>query len=364
MDGIYEPNESFDFDKISLLSPVNIPGGNYFIKFRINDSPLYIQPPKCKTKQSFIKSGKKIYCDLLFSNEHEKYILWMEKLEEYCQKKLFENRTKWFDIELDEHDIENSFTSPLKLYKSGKYYTSRTNVPTQLDICSLKVYNEDEQEINIEDIKENTEVMTILEIQGIKCSTKNFQVEIELKQMMMLKQNNIFEKCLLKTSYRDDIQKPIHLLETTPNIVQEYDSGEPDPTITEPPPDPEPTPIMQSLIVNETEMEPKQDNDIQDKIKPDNKNPPIIQNNETSDILEIDFDLENVTETSDTIHIKKRNYIYFEMYKEAKRKAKIAKDLAISSYLEAKHIKNTYLLEDFEDSESDLEEAFYENELK
>ena len=44
------------------------------------------------------------------------------------------------------------------------------------------------------------------------------------------------------------------------------------------------------------------------------------------------------------------------MYKEARRKAKMARDLALSSYLEAKRIKNTYMLDDIEDSEtSDLE---------
>ena len=40
------------------------------------------------------------------------------------------------------------------------------------------------------------------------------------------------------------------------------------------------------------------------------------------------------------------------MYKEAKKKAKIARDLALSAYLEAKRIKNTYMLEDLADEDS------------
>jgi hypothetical protein len=39
------------------------------------------------------------------------------------------------------------------------------------------------------------------------------------------------------------------------------------------------------------------------------------------------------------------------MYKEARKKAKLARDLALSSYLEAKKIKNTYMLEDISDSD-------------
>ena len=51
------------------------------------------------------------------------------------------------------------------------------------------------------------------------------------------------------------------------------------------------------------------------------------------------------------------------MYREARKKAKIARDLALSSYLEAKRIKNTYMLTDIDDSDdSDLENDFEEDE--
>jgi hypothetical protein len=56
--------------------------------------------------------------------------------------------------------------------------------------------------------------------------------------------------------------------------------------------------------------------------------------------------------------IKKRDNIYYEMYREAKKKAKAARDLALSAYLEAKRIKNTYLLEDMEDDDDDEEDDY------
>ena len=44
------------------------------------------------------------------------------------------------------------------------------------------------------------------------------------------------------------------------------------------------------------------------------------------------------------------------MYKEALKKAKTAKSIALASYLEAKRIKNTYMLTDLNDDEdSDLD---------
>ena len=66
-------------------------------------------------------------------------------------------------------------------------------------------------------------------------------------------------------------------------------------------------------------------------------------------------------EKSETIHLKEKTEVYYQMYREARQKAKLAKSLALSSYLEARRIKNLYMLEDIDDSdESDLDDL--ENE--
>ena len=197
MEGIYNASSDFPFDKLVLLKPTAIPGGNYLIKFRLNDLPVYIQTPKCNTKLGILKAGKRYFSDLMFNSEHESFIQWMEKLEEYSQTYIYNNRATWFDTDLELHDIENSFSSCIKVYKSGKYYILRTHVPTQLGKCALKIYNENEELIEPEDVSNKNDIITILEIQGIKCSARSFQIEIEIKQMLVMRQNNLFEKCIL-----------------------------------------------------------------------------------------------------------------------------------------------------------------------
>ena len=81
MEEIFEPNDQFPFDKLELLKPVVVTGGNYFIRFISNNSPLYIQPPKCMTKQGIIKGTKRMYSDLMFTNDTPAFIRWMENLE-------------------------------------------------------------------------------------------------------------------------------------------------------------------------------------------------------------------------------------------------------------------------------------------
>ena len=54
------------------------------------------------------------------------------------------------------------------------------------------------------------------------------------------------------------------------------------------------------------------------------------------------------------------------MYKEAKRKAKMARAYALSVCLEAKRIKNTYLIDEVFDSEEEEEkeeEIYMESEI-
>uniref|UniRef100_A0A6C0JZS3 Uncharacterized protein n=1 Tax=viral metagenome TaxID=1070528 RepID=A0A6C0JZS3_9ZZZZ len=381
MEGIYNATDEFPFSQLLLLKPTAVPGGNYFIKFRMNELPLYIQTPKCNTKQGILKAGKKYFSDLMFTNEHEIFIQWIEKLENYSQKYIYDHREMWFDTELDLHDIENSFSSCVKLYKSGKYYLVRTHIPTQLGKCSLKIYNENEELVDPEEITDKNDVVTILEIQGIKCSARSFQIEIEIKQMLVLPNNNLFEKCILvkgksrsepphtsvnkialpkgellenselsnDNSLLDDNE---YLGKTPENTILQQDSHILSNTSSS-------NDISESEFSKNTEMLMKTpqstDNDVDDDIEEEYEENP-------DELKEIDLSLDEIPET-EQIQIKTRNDVYYKMYQDAKKKAKLAKDLALSAYLEAKHIKNTYMLEDLDDSDSDLEEdSFYEKQ--
>jgi len=359
MDKIYETNTDFNFDKLLLSKPI-LQNGGYFIKYNMNDFPLYIRPPKSTIKQ-IVKNTKKINCDLIFSQENDQFIQWMENLENHSQQTIFKNKEAWFESSLELEDIENSFTSPMKTYKSGKFYVVRTNITQRLGKINLKIFNEDEKDILLEDISGNMSVMTILEVQGIKCSSKSFQIEIELKQMMVLHPIDLFEKCILnykKNNFilhkKEESQNlgKIHLEELTqevsnnqePKNQENYEHHSPE--------------FLENKI---NEMIPTEfnENDNENEKKDLEKDlEKMEEKNKTDELYEVDFNLEEIPET-ETITLKQRDDVYYEMYREARRKAKIAKDLALSAFLEAKQIKNKYMLEDVSDSDED---EFYFNE--
>ena len=345
MDGIFNADDKFDFNTLKLIKPTSISGGNYFIKLSVNNSPLYIQPPKCNTKHGFLKAGKRYYTDLIFDNCNDDFIHWMENLVNFCQQQLFIHRENWFDGDMEMHDIENYFTSPLKPFKSGKFHSVRINVLTNLGNISIKIYDENENEVPFESIDDKSNVITILEISGIKCSATSFQLEIILKQMLLIKPVELFEKCIIKSN-----SKPIHI---------KNESGVETPVVYDPEPiddTPEPIDDTPEPIINTPEPIINTHEHVQNEPEPVVDEPPIIVDTNSihsTGLEEISFDLDKIPE-NDNITIKKRNDVYFEMYREAKRKAKVARDLALSTYLEAKRIKNTYLINEVdEDDESD-----------
>jgi len=362
MNGIHDPNDKFDFNKLSITSPTVVSGGNHFIKYSINDMPLYIQPPKCKVKQGIIKTGKRAYCDLMFTNENENFIRWLENLENYSQKQIYINREKWFETALDEHDIENSFTSPLKIYKSGKYYIVRTNIPTALGKTNFKVYDENENIVDIETIKENENVATILEIQGIKCSARSFQIEIEMKQLLVLNKFDLFEKCILtkKTEIVKESLEKTHddnLIENKKIDISRNDENNTVVIETVENESHDDNNNNTSEAINDIDIEKFEKYQVNDELEQKeeiSKNPENINLEKTELIEEVDLNLEKI-EQDEPLYLKKRNDVYYEMYREALRKAKLAKEMALANYLEAKRIKNTYMLDELND-DSDFED--------
>ena len=388
MDNIIEPNNNFDFSKLSLAHPVGIQGGAYFTKILYNNKPLYIQTTKSFTRQGFIKSGKKYYCDLMFDNNSEGLIHWFENLEETFQKLIFDKSEAWFQNSLDKNDVETAFNSVVRIYKSGKYYLVRTNIKiSPNNEPSVKIYNENEVPLSIDDVKETTNIISILEIQGIKFTSRNFQIDIELRQAMVLDNEPIFDNCLIKTNSKkistslqteqdnnleknnqdkvgnvkldniklDNLDKVDNLdkLEPLENTSLQNDSINTNLGLD-----------LELDLGKENTMDIK--NDLQnqyyqksDEINFDVHELPIEEFKDKTELEEVDINisLENDLEqvNNETIFLKKHNEVYYELYKEAREKAKIARKNAIIAYLEAKNIKKTYMIESLDESESDID---------
>jgi hypothetical protein len=352
----------FDFSKLYLASPSSLTGGAYFTRIFLNNKPLYIQTTKSLTKQGFIKSGKKMYTDLMFNNNDTILINWLENLESRCQELIHEKGSEWFESQLDKNDIETAFSPTMKLFKSGKFYLLRVNVKP-----NIKIYNEVDEVVDYENIKTETNIISILEIQGIKFTSRNFQIEIELKQSMIVSPDPFLDECFIKKPIT--VKKKNNYLEETKEeikelIVSSNSSNKPEMNKNE----------MNHNSINSIfnkkpiSIEEDEDDDnvnIDIKIEDLNKNNEKDDSNELTEINFSNYD-DNINENLEPITLQKPNEVYYKIYKAAREKAKQAKKEAVIAYLEAKNIKKTYMLDDLDESdESDMDiENISENDLE
>ena len=390
MENIIDPTDTFDYELINLDNPTPVQGGCFFTKLNCGEKklPLYLQLPKCRSKQGICKtsSSKKFFIDLIFNSYENSLITWFENFENRCRELIFEKKDNWFQSEMDLDDIESHFNSCMKTYKSGKYIVIRCYIPNNKTIRKnyCLIYDENENILNVDDVKENLEIIPLIAIEGIKFSSKSFQIEINVPQIMVLKMPEEIKTGFLinKKSKNNDIietnnkeeneEKKDNLSNDNKNTLEEVVDLEKNI-------DNQSLEIVSDLKVTDNREETKnlenlEDKDESNKFDESNKleetgeleivdaNIDNIELENENSLKELDISLEkDITLENDDenpITLKKPNDVYLEIYKNARERAKKMRQAAVEAYLEAKNIKNKYLLDDIlsEDENSNFGE--------
>jgi len=412
MENIVQPNNmvNFDFSNISLKNPKPIQGGSFLSSIKNNNESLIIQTPKIKTKKGITQTNKHVYTDLVFENEDSEFVEWVENLQENVRDIILTKSDNWFHEPVTLDEIEYNWNDSFRTYKQTKQLL-RTFIHKNKGISSnvLKIYDSDYKSKHINDITSTTPIICILEIVGLKFSSTTFQLDFCLRQVMILEDKPIFNEPLIKISKEkvvpkevgeknvSFIEKPEEItLEKSDEVVENLETLDKDNqvekvidnsfnTLSE---------NLEELAKVTTVEEVKQlDTNSKEVVEKDNKltEPDIekvVEKNEieefTNNVEEVNLDdlekaaepvkseskkdeLEEVNLTfdeEDAITLKNPNEIYLDIYRQAREKAKKAKQEAIKAYLEAKRIKELYMLEivDSSEDESDSDEESVDEE--
>ena len=408
---IHFTTKEFDFSKVSISQPVSVQGGAYFTKIKYESTPLYIQTNKCLTKQGLNETSKRAYIDLMYTNDDDEIIEWFESLETKLIDLIYSKRELWFQNEMDMTDIESYFNPITRAFKGGKYQLVRVNIPKNKTMHSqynCNMYDENETSIPVQELNDNQHIIPILEIQGIKFSARSFQIEVVGKQIMLLTNKPLFNSCMIRkdslnahTPSTDvSIHKPDSILEpdnkesvdelinedaavTTSeqneNIVNDLlddkslGDNEADQDDTDSVDNENGSTIKPAYnSINETNCDNVDDtNNLDDTNNTNNLDDNDGYNNDVSnqfknnnssnrqDYLEEVSDSIQINETSSTnLKLKQPSEVYYEIYKITKEKAKQHKKAAIAHYLETKKIKNSYLLEDMNESDDSSDDEY------
>ena len=405
MENIITSIKDYPFDDIKLKMPRALQGGTYTSNLVVNDNPLLIQTPKCKTKNGIHKTAKHLYCDLLFNNDNKDFIDWFDTLQEKIRNLILENADNWFHEPPTIDEIEYNWNNSIRTYKSNYLIRTFVHKIKGINKLSLQIYDTDENEVTTEDIDSEKNVVCILEIIGLKFSSNSFHLEIALRQIMIINEKPIFNKCLIKLNKKletgeKNINLENHLSEnlektTNENIKNIVDNSEEQDEENKYEKENEHQHEEETEQEEETgdEEENKQknikleitDNNNIDDLKTEKENNEnndnnniqqeqsepeqsetenIVNNKEDNDSLEKSNVLEEFElnlDNTESIQLKEPTEVYLDIYKKAREKAKKLKLETIKAYLEAKKIKELYMLDNLDSSSEDEEE--YEDEL-
>ena len=371
---IVSSTTNFDFNSIHLADPepVHNNAGFYFTRLTLGkeNEPLYFQLPECKTKQGVVSIKQSKYVDLMFNrSDNNDLMKWVEQLEYKCQDIINDKKELWFQTELTRDDIETMMTQMIRLYQSGKYMLIRSCIETNKTDKSIKcvAYDENEFGFDLEKLQPDQDIIPLLLIEGVKFSSRSFEIALKLIQVMVI--GNIKQKtsCLIKRTNLNDLAQPPRDTPTTENqglVLGQLKVEDKRPVANT-------TPVLEPERVIQTQTPKKEMHQPTPTI---NKPPPTINADIPIDTIKerekekererervgTDF-LEEVTleidnSPGDSINLKNPNEVYYELYQKARENAKEYRIKAMESYLEAKRIKTKYMLYDIDDSDESEDE--------
>jgi hypothetical protein len=367
MDAMLSLDKNYPFDKVKIKTPKALQGGTYCANLVINDRPVIIQTPKCKTKNGIHKTAKQIYCDLLMNKDHSSFLEWLETFQERVKSLILENSSNWFHDDTSLDEIEYNWNNSIRTRKDYYLIRSFVHKPKGINKISLQIYDTDENQLNIDQVKNDKNVICILEIVGLKFSSNSFHLEICLRQMMVINEKPLFNKCLIKLESKLEngenieekppLKSEIKTEEKLENNINHHEEKEDlndkiinnlvDTTNTE-----------EEKYIKEHEVQLKEE---ETKIEYNEKNRSIENPLENTNNLE---EIELNVQDDNPIKLREAREVYLDIYNVAREKAKKIKNQAIKAYLEAKRIKELYML-DIDDSSSEEddedEELFSEN---
>ena len=353
-DLVHLPNSTFAHDRMHLAPPNGLQGGAYFSMLYYKDAPLYIQTPACTSRQGVV-SGKRPYIDLMFSNHDVPFLEWLEAMEAAAVRLIYEKRNVWISSDIERADIEAGFTSPVRPYKGGKHYLIRAHIQPAKHLASpsCSVFDENERPVPVEYIKPEQQMYAVLEFQGIKFTARSFQIEVALKQVLIVPNVPMFQSCVIRKPSANNVNNAANNANNANNVNNESTNANNELVNHEPAN--ANNELVNHELANANNESTNANNELTDEATND------LADEATNESLRDDQMLQEVhiegLDELEHMHmkLKKPTEVYYNMYRIAKQKARELKKNAIAAYLEAKQIKSAHMLEDSSD-ESDEEE--------
>ena len=190
-------------DDINYSKPEKI-GSSYFGSFSYGNSlkPLYIQTPKlkCVNGYSDIKDKKNPCLEVeIPKNNFDLYDLFLS-IDDKNIKQTLHKSEEWFQKEIPLEAIDDMYKRTTKPFRKGENPTLKFQIPVIKNEIKCTIYNQQKVFMDIQELKEGSEVILILHVRGLKFLKHNFYCDCYISQMKLF-QDTIESKYTIMKDY-------------------------------------------------------------------------------------------------------------------------------------------------------------------
>ena len=173
-------------EKMNYLKPEKV-GVSYFgsISYGKETNPLYIQTPKlrCLTNLEEMKGKKSPYIEIEIPNGKYGLYDFFLSLDDQNIKKTVQNTKEWFGKEIPLDVIDGMYKRISQPFRKESNPKLKFHLPVLKQTIQCGIYNQQRVFQDISEVKENTEVILVIHIRGLKILKHSFHCDCYVSQI-------------------------------------------------------------------------------------------------------------------------------------------------------------------------------------
>ena len=205
--------DSIDFSKLKFTIPEK-QSSIYYSNITYDDKPFFLQTSKLKIISDMTSLNKKIPSIefQILGDNFDLYDLFMQ-LDDRLVKTTYSKSKEWFNQSIPLENIEEMYKGICKPLKKNSNPSIRFKLPMEKNEIISKLYNQNRENIKVENIKEDSEAICIIHIRGIKFMKQQYICDIYINQMKVFipKRNEyiIPDECMINEDYIENADEDI-----------------------------------------------------------------------------------------------------------------------------------------------------------
>jgi hypothetical protein len=223
--------KEFDFNNLAFGVPTKSRSGSYVSNGLYQGTDLYIQTPRLKCT-SLINTDNRSAIDLEFDKSHGMFYDFITSIDDYSIIQIQKNSKSWFSKEFPLDVVEEYYKTPVKMGRKNKAPSLKIKVPMTKGEPNVTVYDNKNNIIDFDRIKENTKVLIVLRFNGLKFLKQQvicewIPIQIKSFQSFAPKKNVYLIRDNLLTDDESDHSNKNKNTNTNKIIVEKIDSTVP-----------------------------------------------------------------------------------------------------------------------------------------